>query len=153
MTAQQPTTVSALPKMRDCVAGGLVTRWIRSADNPVIEDQTLLALTTGEVDTEISSLVTEVPREQFVAEHGSMPIGTPIAAIKLAQAHPAATIEAEDPERSRLTFMRLYAAHPQKVARRTVSALRTSTRLTSIVKATRVPIDVNLRVERPEFEL
>ena len=72
-----------MPKMGESIIEATITKWLKSAGDKIIEDESIAEIATDKVDSEIPSQVEGVITEIFYKEGDVVPVGKVIAAIEL----------------------------------------------------------------------
>jgi 2-oxoglutarate dehydrogenase E2 component (dihydrolipoamide succinyltransferase) len=91
MTADGTLADVVMPRMGVSVAEGTVGTWLKAVGDSVVVDEPLLEVSTDKVDTEIPSPVGGILAEILVPEGEVVPVGAPLARVRLPEAaRPAA---------------------------------------------------------------
>lgn len=84
-----------MPRLGESVTEGTISRWLKRIGEPVAEYEALLEVTTDKVDTEVPAPVSGIVSEILILEGKTVPVGTLIARLALAdEGRVAAAIDA-----------------------------------------------------------
>src|SRR5690606_302804 len=87
-----------LPKMGESVSEATIIKWLKQPGDRIEEEEAVLEIATGRVDSEVPSPVAGVLKEQLFAEDTVVQVGAVLAVIETEGAD-----ESADPLRSSVT--------------------------------------------------
>jgi 2-oxoglutarate dehydrogenase E2 component (dihydrolipoamide succinyltransferase) len=107
MTADGTLADVVMPRMGVSVAEGTVGIWLKAVGDSVVVDEPLLEVSTDKVDTEIPSPVGGILAEILVPEGEVVPVGAPLARVRLPEAARPAAAQAGSARRASSSVVRL----------------------------------------------